>query len=958
MPKPETSQILQAARQSFGEKKFNESLKQASLALEKATSANDAPGMAHAYKAQGDAWIALQDRAKGIEALQAARATFAKCNDPHGAAESDLSLAVVFGAQDIGSAVEVGQRALDAFARAGEAKWVATTLTVMGGLYSESGRRGEAIACFEKAVEVSKADQRPEIESEALARMGEELEIGGQYMRAIDCYQRSLDAAKASQDGVTEGSRLVSLGIVSQKIGQLRIARSYFASAIELFEKANSQSLLAAAKQNLGSCELADGRLDEAKRVVQEAMALHVEQGDKRGEAGCLGTLGNILRLQRSYAEAAQALDKSAEIFKKEKDIEGQATALDALGAVKLDEGDLDAALVHFESAIKLYATLKSDSLMATSLGNRAETLFQLGKYSEAEKCFQDAVDRYELVRAGLGGLSDAKSSYLNRRVHVYQSFAAVLALQGKPNEAFDVVQKTKARSLLDLLSSGQLVAADGLTQAERDKERELRERADALNARMVKEGVENEVGAKARYAALSDELRKTEDELTKFTTNILAKRPDLANKRVAKTANAVEIGKLLPDDMALVEFLCSEDSVVALVLRKVNGVVTINGHSMAFPSGQMEKRCAEFKKACSSPSGQYENLARNLYVDLVAPFSEDLKGKKKLLICPDAYLWDLPFAALKPTDTSFLADQFEVDYAYSATGALAALSSAGSKSGASGSLLVCANPEFGTAARFDALISAPTVRPIDQPSRPIDQPSRPIDHPSRPIDHPSRPIDHPSRPIDHPSRAIDSLSRGLGDFARGAVIAPLPGTQKEADGLRALVSSATVLSGSEVQESKVKVEMARHRYIHFATHGFLNDTAPLLSSVVLSVPMAESQDDGFLTARELFGLKLDADMVVLSACNSARGEVRSGEGIVGLTWALFVAGCRSQVVSQWSVDDSSTANLMVDFYRGLFTDKVSKGASLAAAMKVLRSQTETRHPYYWAPFILVGDWR
>jgi CHAT domain-containing protein len=130
-----------------------------------------------------------------------------------------------------------------------------------------------------------------------------------------------------------------------------------------------------------------------------------------------------------------------------------------------------------------------------------------------------------------------------------------------------------------------------------------------------------------------------------------------------------------------------------------------------------------------------------------------------------------------------------------------------------------------------------------------------------------------------------------------------------------------------------------------------------MLSSIVLAEPPGGSDEDGFLTAREIFDLNLKADLVVLSACDTGRGERKSGEGIVGLTWALFVAGAPSQIVSQWAVNDASTAQLMQSFYANLRGGK-SKGDALREAELSLMKEAAHSHPYYWAPFILIGDWR
>ena len=183
-----------------------------------------------------------------------------------------------------------------------------------------------------------------------------------------------------------------------------------------------------------------------------------------------------------------------------------------------------------------------------------------------------------------------------------------------------------------------------------------------------------------------------------------------------------------------------------------------------------------------------------------------------------------------------------------------------------------------------------------------------------------------------------------------------LPGTQREADALAKRFPNATVYTRSKAQESIVKQEASKFQRVHLASHAFVNDAAPLLSSIVLANPTPGSGDDGFLTAREIFDLDLSGvELMVLSACNTARGAKQGGEGVVGLTWALFAAGCPTQVLSQWAVDDSSTATLMTHFYEGLSAGK-GKSASLRQAALGTRKERKYAHPYFWAPFVLIGD--
>jgi len=146
---------------------------------------------------------------------------------------------------------------------------------------------------------------------------------------------------------------------------------------------------------------------------------------------------------------------------------------------------------------------------------------------------------------------------------------------------------------------------------------------------------------------------------------------------------------------------------------------------------------------------------------------------------------------------------------------------------------------------------------------------------------------------------------------------------------------------------------MGLAKRILFATHGMYNDTAPMYSYLVLT---RDERNDGCLYAREIADLDLRADLVVLSACGTARGRQVEGEGIVGLTWSLLVAGAPASVVTQWQASDESTGALMAAFFANL--GGKSKAEALRLAQKAIREDGKHGHPYYWAPFVLVGDWR
>ena len=193
-----------------------------------------------------------------------------------------------------------------------------------------------------------------------------------------------------------------------------------------------------------------------------------------------------------------------------------------------------------------------------------------------------------------------------------------------------------------------------------------------------------------------------------------------------------------------------------------------------------------------------------------------------------------------------------------------------------------------------------------------------------------------------------------------------LPNSRKEVEEIATLFGkSATVRLDLQATETAVRQESRNHSILHFAIHGWLDDQIGLNSGLVLTRPELSGrkptrEDNGLLQAWEIFDqLRLNADLVVLSACDSGLGQELGGEGLIGLTRSLQYAGARSIAVSLWEVDDASTAELMKAFYRQL-QKGTSKDVALQNAMAAVRdNQTNPRwrHPRYWSAFILVGSW-
>ncbi len=319
------------------------------------------------------------------------------------------------------------------------------------------------------------------------------------------------------------------------------------------------------------------------------------------------------------------------------------------------------------------------------------------------------------------------------------------------------------------------------------------------------------------------------------------------------------------------------------------------------YPGLYLERALAEQRK-----------LGEELFALLLGPLAQGLEPGQRLVIAPDGLLYYLPFETLRHR-RHYLIEDHEISYAPSAS-VLKLLQQASEKhqNAAQMELLAFGDPAFGPSATGKS----------GQPGR---------------------------------SQLGGVMGRLWGNGNDRVPV--LPRTRAEILAISKLFppEQRSIFLGRQATEEAVKREpLNRYRRIHFATHSLIDERFPARSGVLLTLD-ANPTEDGFLDAGEIAELKLDCELVVLSACQTGRGQLVSGEGLVGLARAFLYAGARAIAVSLWNVSDLSTEHLMTDFYRHLAAHENAATALRQAKLKMLRSRQAARHPYYWAPFVLVG---
>jgi CHAT domain-containing protein len=369
----------------------------------------------------------------------------------------------------------------------------------------------------------------------------------------------------------------------------------------------------------------------------------------------------------------------------------------------------------------------------------------------------------------------------------------------------------------------------------------------------------------------------------------------------------------LIPDaQTALLEYVVTNERTFLFVLTRNStrpARVAIKVYPVSARRSDLANLVEDFRKLLAANHPGFRRRGGELYDMLVRPVEQHLRGKTTLCIVPDGPLWELPFQALQTPADKYLQE-------------------------------------------LHAMYYAPSLQVLrEMKKRAADLKSSPVSKDSRAESGLASQL----YAIGNPTIGDEALART--QAVRNAPFVSLPETEREVQTIGTEVYGPTASNihvGSAAREETVKAEMGKYRVVHFATHGVRNDRSPMYSYLVLATG-ENSNEDGLLEAWELMEMDMKAEMVVLSACDTARGHVGTGEGMIGMTWALFVAGVPTTVASQWKVPSETTPRLMVAFHKN--AQQMPKAeAWREAALKMIRDPRFRMKPFYWAGFVVVGE--
>ena len=790
----------------------------------------------------------------------------------------------------------------------------ATAICNLGEAFYNLGQIEKASELQQQSLAIWRELNSPRGQAIASIALGYNYKNLGQPEEAQRVFVEALALARQAGDLAVETRALIAIGNINRKIGNNQQALEFYAVAKPLAERIGDQTSRARILGGMGSIYFEMGDARQALEHMAEGTNLMQRLGKTWGVAEGKLSLGQIHRSLSNDDQALQYLDEALGLFRSLRMPRLQAATLREIGLVNETRGDLDKALESYTAALKLTKPGEDQHEYAYTLAYAGRVHEQLKQVDRALNCYREALRLSQrsddpvgeaLVHFNVahlernrGNLAEAKWE-AEATLSIVESQRASVASQDLRTTYFATVRKNYDLYINILM---QLHKQDPVAGFDRQ--------AFAVSEK-----------ARARsFLELLSEARTVDTQLLPELLSL----PDVQQR-------------LLDDDTLLVEYALGDDqSYVWLVTR-----TSFASYELA-PRGEIETAARKLYASVASRQMVYgettvAKATREAKADAEIPTATavlsklilgPLTGKlqqKKLLFVADGALQYIPFALLHDPDSrNFLVAAHEIINAPSASTLAVLQKQAAKRKPAANAVAVLADPVFES----------------DDPR-----------------------ISRNSNYVNgaKPATEVRQALRDAGITPDGLHIPRLFASATEADGIMAVAPWGSGLKAVGFGANRERVlgsELSAYRIIHFATHGIINNERPELSGIVLSLFDSEGRSqNGFLRLRDIYNLHLPADLVVLSACSTGLGKEVRGEGLIGLTRGFIYAGASGVIASLWKVDDDATAELMTHFYEALFTKGMSPPAALRNAQLALSQNKRWQSPYYWAGFVIQGQY-
>jgi len=857
------------------------------------------------------------------------------------------------------------QRALDSYKEAlpliraaNNRQGEAYTLINMGLVYDAFGEKQNALESYTQALHLLRALEDRYGEAFALSNLGLLYDSLGEKQRALEHHFQALGIRRDLKDQKGEANTLNGIGAVYTSLGDLQKGLEYFTQALQLRRTTGDRYGEAATLNNLGRVYSNRTEKQKALDYYNQALDLWRTLGDRDGEATALNNIGMVYYSSGEKQKAIEYLDQVLPLRRATPNRNGEATALQNLGTIHASLGDRREAIEYYKQALALRRAVDDRHGEAESLYSLARVDRDHGDLNAARDKIMASLKVVESLRAKVSG-QGIRASYFASIQQYYEFYIDLLMQQhrlqpdtGHAAAALHANERARARSLLETLSEARIDIRHGVDSTLVSRERLLQQQLNAKEQNRMRLLSGNHTHEQAETA--EKEIASLLTQYQEVQGQIRASSPSYAALTQPQPLTLAEIQQQVVDDeTVLLEYALGEKhsflwvvTPTALASFELVGreiIETMARRVYALLMARNQKPPAETSESLEQAEEQFYRAADSLSQMVLAP-AASLLGSKRLLIVAEGALQYIPFGALPVPMNDRTQELLNTNYrplivdheivSLPSASVLAVLRRERvGRHSAPGAVVVFADPVF---SKDDPRLKRAQKNGVHQSGPNV--------------------------------ASADTLLQSEGDVQRGADevgldIQRLPFSRREADAIVALApdkESRPMLDFAASRKNLESVAMSQYRILHFATHGMLNNVHPELSGIILSLvdELGEPQD-GFLRLHDIYNLNLSADLVVLSACQSALGKEIKGEGLVGLTRGFMYAGAARVVSSLWKVDDRATAELMKRFYEGMLgKQKLPPAAALRAAQVSMFRSGDWQSPYYWAAFVLQGEWR
>jgi tetratricopeptide (TPR) repeat protein len=830
---------------------------------------------------------------------------------------------------------------------AGDKREEAETLYCLGYNHQFQFELQTAFEYYDQAREIYRALNERGDQAGMLRILGKLAKDLGNAPKAMELYGQCLALYRAAGDRSGEVGALINIGDFYVDLGEYRKALETASQTLAIARDVGYRNAQYRALSTLSNAHFFLGELQSALEANQQALPIARAAGDQKLIAVLLNNTGFLCQ---HLGDAPQALDyylQALPYYRRINDLVGESAALNNIGNIYHLQGDAQKALEYLNQALAGAETAQAREYEATFLGSIGRVHQDLGDLPKAAECFTRAV-----------ALSRAISDRTGESTALL-GLGLVTRETGKSSQALEYF--TQALSLAQAIGYRLLEAKilKSIAQSERDQGNTAAAREKIEQAISLLELMRSGVGARDIQASFFATVTDSYD----FHTDLLM-RMQAADPRAGHDQEALKVSEQ-SRARSLLESLAEaradiREGVDSALLQKARALQQQLNAKAAAQTRLLNGKHTEAQAAAIA--GEIRNLTAELnqietQIRQTSPRYATLTQPRPLTVAPGILSY-LPFAALpKPevgikraSDSSAeslpnsefripnsnflpLIAEHEIVSAPSASVVSVLRRENKDRQAATKSVAVLADPVFET---NDPRLALAMKKNSGNPPT-ADRPE-------------TLAMNAELR------RAVRGVNPMRAGFAR------LPFSAEEAEAILSVTPSGAGLKATGFRANRTtatSADLSQYRIVHFATHGLLNSAQPELSGLVFSlVDESGKPQDGFLRLHEIFNLKLNADLVVLSACQTGLGKEIRGEGLVGLTRGFMYAGAPRVVASLWQVDDLATAELMKRFYRGMLKENLRPAAALRAAQLELSQQKRWAAPYFWAAFTLQGEWR